>query len=331
MIHGFRWRSGIPWRVLLWVFVTAALTAPAAAQAPAAVAPRPPQGDPSQQVGTFVCPMHPDVQAKTPGTCPVCSMALIRRNPSAQTAYDLEISTSPAPVVAGRPFQLQVTVREPKTNRVVKDFTEVHEKRYHMFVISQDLEHYDHVHPEQQPDGSWSIDITVPKTGHYKIYSDFLPRGGTPQVIARSLVTADVAGEHGNETRLTPDRELSHISDSMSVTLRLPPGGLMAGREQTLTYQIADAASGAPVTDIEPYLGAWGHSLLISEDTSHVVHAHPSEHVREGPDSKGGGPELTFKATLPKPGNYRIWTQIKRRGEVSTAVFTVAVAPPAIR
>jgi hypothetical protein len=53
--------------------------------------------------------------------------------------------------------------------------------------------------------------------------------------------------------------------------------------------------------------------------------------VREGRGAKGGGPELTFKATLPESGNYRIWTQIKRRGEVSTAVFTVAVAPPAIR
>jgi hypothetical protein len=117
----------------------------------------------------------------------------------------------------------------------------------------------------------------------------------------------------------------------MSVTLRLPPGGLIAGREQTLTYRIVDAATGAPVSDIEPYLGAWGHSLLISEDTSHVVHAHPSEHVHAGADAKGGGPELTFKAILPEPGTYRIWTQIKRGGDVSTAVFTVAVAPATIR
>jgi hypothetical protein len=258
-------------------------------------------------------------------------MALVSRNPSTQHPYNLEIRTSPAPVVPGQPFKLQVTVRDPEGKGVIKDFTEVHEKRYHMFVISQDLEHYDHIHPEQQPDGAWSIDVTVPRAGHYKLYSDFLPRGGTPQVIARSLVTAGVAGELGTETRLTPDRELSHIADSMSVTLGLPPGGLIAGREQTLTYRIADAATGAPVTDIEPYLGAWGHSLFISADTNHAVHAHPSEHVREGRGAKGGGPELTFKATLPESGNYRIWTQIKRRGEVSTAVFTVAVAPPAIR
>ena len=331
MIHGFRRRPGIPSPAVLWLFVIAALAAPAAAQPSPAAAARRPQSDLAQPKGTFVCPMHPAVQSKTTGTCAVCGMALVSGDPSPQNAYTLEIRTSPAQVVPGRPFDLQVTVRDTKTKAVVKDFTEVHEKRYHMFVISHDLEHYAHIHPEQQPNGSWSLEITVPKPGHYKIYSDFLPKGGTPQVIARSLVTAGVAGEHGSETRLTADRELSHIADSMSVTLGLPPGGLIAGREQTLTYRITDAATGAPVTDIEPYLGAWGHSLLVSEDTSHAVHAHPSEHVRGGPDAKGGGPELTFKATLPEPGNYRIWTQIKRGGEVSTAVFTVAVAPPAVR
>ena len=311
---------------VLWLFMIAVLVTPAAAQAGP-----PPDRAQAKQSGTFVCSMHPDVQAKAPGTCPICRMALVRRDPSAQNAYNLEIRTSPETVVHGRPFRLQITVRDPRTKAVVKDFTEVHEKPYHMFVISQDLEHYDHIHPDQQPDGSWSIEVTVPKAGQYKIYSDFLPRGGTPQVIARSLVTAGVAGDYGSRTRLTPDRELSHIADSMSVTLELPRGGLIAGREQTLTYRIADAATGAPVTNIQPYLGAWGHSLLISEDTSHVIHAHPAEHVRDGRDSKGGGPELTFKAILPEPGNYRIWTQIKRGGDVSTAVFTVAVAPPTSR
>lgn len=330
MIHGFRQCPGTRSRSILWLLLISALAAPAAAQPPRAAA-APPRIEAAPQAGAFTCPMHPDVRSTTQGTCPVCGMALVSRDPAAAGGYDVQITTSPTPVVAGRPFELQVTVRNPKTKTVVKEFTEVHEKRYHMFVISQDLEHYDHVHPEQRPDGSWSLELTVPKPGHYKIYSDFLPRGGTPQVIARTLVTAGVAGEHAAGTRLTPDTELSHIADSMSVTLQLPPGGLIAGREQALTYRVTDAATGAPVTDIEPYLGAWGHSLLISEDTSHVVHAHPAEHLHEGPNPKGGGPALTFRAALPEPGTYRIWTQIKRRGEVSTAVFTVAVAPPAIR
>ena len=58
---------------------------------------------------------------------------------------------------------------------------------------------------------------------------------------------------------------------------------------------------------------------------NHVVHAHPLESLRPGLDPQGGGPTLSFEALLPEAGTYRIWTQIKRRGQVSTAVFTVSV------
>jgi hypothetical protein len=82
------------------------------------------------------------------------------------------------------------------------------------------------------------------------------------------------------------------------------------------------------VRDIEPYLGAWGHSLIVSEDLARVIHAHPVEMLPDGRPSGRGGPTLTFKAALPEPGTYRIWTQIKRNGQIATAVFTVSAAPP---
>ena len=96
------------------------------------------------------------------------------------------------------------------------------------------------------------------------------------------------------------------------MALELPPAGLVAGREETFVYRIADARTGDPVTDIEPYLGAWGHSVIMSEDTSSLVHAHPVELLPENNRIAGGGPALTFKALMPKPGTYRVWTQLKR-------------------
>ncbi|MGH9203725.1 MAG: hypothetical protein ACRD2A_21065, partial [Vicinamibacterales bacterium] len=93
-------------------------------------------------------------------------------------------------------------------------------------------------------------------------------------------------------------------------------------------------ATGAPVTDVEPYLGAFGHTLVMSADTLHYVHAHPVELLPEAASSgvpAKGGPVLTFKAMVPKPGRYRLWTQIKRKGTVSTVQFTVEVASPAAR
>lgn len=282
-----------------------------------------------QQAAAFVCPMHPDVRSTAPGKCSICGMALINADPLAAREYLMDIRTAPTAVLPGQPFRLLLTVRDPDSKSVVALFDEVHEKRFHLFVISQDLDHYAHVHPEQQLDGSWALDVAVPEAGYYKIYGDFLPTGGTPQVIARALVTAGFTGDLASSgATLTPDRSLRKTVGSMSVALELPSNSLVAGREEKFVYHITDASTGVPVNDIEPYLGAWGHSLVMSEDTSHFVHAHPIELLPEEGMPAQGGPTLTFKALLPAPGRYRIWTQIQRGGEVETAVFTVAAASP---
>ena len=82
----------------------------------------------------------------------------------------------------------------------------MHERQYHLFVISQDMTHFQHIHPELQADGTWVIDVTLPKAGYYKVLSDFLPAGGASQFIARPLVTAGYTGDlAGDSARLTLD------------------------------------------------------------------------------------------------------------------------------
>lgn len=243
--------------------------------------------------------------------------------------YDVVVQTEPRAVRAGEPFRLEITVREPVSRAVVREFATVHDKRYHLFVISQDLEYYAHVHPEQQTDGSWALNVTVPKAGYYKLYSDFLPAGGTPQVVALPLVTAGFRGDLASSgALLRPDRVLNKNVGDMTVAMSLPAGGFVAGREETFACHLTERRGGAPVSDIEPYLAAWGHTLVMSEDTQSVVHAHPVELVPAGEPSARGGPTITFKALFPKAGRYRLWTQLKRHEEVVTAVFTVDVVSP---
>lgn len=226
---------------------------------------------------------------------------------------------------------LRLTVREPATHAVVRDFIEVHEKPYHLFVLSHDLDYYDHVHPQQRADGSFDVDVAFPKPGFYKLYSDFLPLGATPQVVAATIATAGFSGTLASQrARLVPDETLTKTVVGMRVQLTLPTDGLVAGRDEKLQYHVVDVATGTPVADLEPYLAAYGHTLVVSEDTLHYVHAHPVELPDYGA-AAGGGPDLTFKAMLPKPGRYRVWTQLKRRGVVSTVSFNVAVASPAER
>ena len=289
--------------------------------------------DQVRQVATtvYACPMHPDATATAPGTCPRCGMALVAMDPFDAREYIVDVATEPRAVKAGAPFSLRLTVREPVSRAVVTNFATVHEKQFHLFVISQDLQHYDHVHPEQQADGSWLLTVTLPRAGYYRLYSDFLPAGGTPQVIALPLVTSAFRGDIASSSaRLVLDRELTSTVGTMRVSLALPETPLTAGREEKFAFELTDLRTGAPVTDLEPYLAAWGHTLLLSEDTLAVVHAHPLEPVLDDPAARGG-PVITFKAMFPKPGRYRLWTQLKRAGTVSTVVFTIGVASPVNR
>jgi hypothetical protein len=279
----------------------------------------------------YLCPMHPDVVARAPASCPRCGMALALADPYDAREFLVDVAATPAAPRAGARTRLRLTVREPATGKVVRDLVEVHEKPYHLFVISQDLEHYDHVHPQPRADGSLAIDVVLPKPGFYTLYSDFLPLGAAPQVISTTIATADFNGTlTSGRAHLVPDAILMKTVDNMRVTLTLPPGGFVAGRDERLQYHLTDAATGAPIVDIEPYLAAFGHTLVLSEDTVHYVHAHPIELLPETRPA-AGGPDLTFKALLPKPGRYRAWTQVQRRGRVSTVSFTVDVASPAER
>jgi hypothetical protein len=259
-------------------------------------------------------------------------MALVRMDPFDALEYDVETQTDPAAIRPGRPFRLRLTIREPRTHAVVREFAAVHDKRYHLFVISADLEHYAHVHPEQEADGSWTLTVTVPRAGYYTLYSDFLPAGAAPQVVALPLVTAGYDGDlASSRAALTPDRVLRKTVGDMTAALAVPADGFAAGREEKFACHLTERRTGVAVTDLEPYLAAWGHTLILSEDTLAIVHAHPVEPVPLDDPAARGGPSITFKALFPKAGRYRIWTQLKRHGEIVTAVFTIDVASPTRR
>jgi hypothetical protein len=100
---------------------------------------------------------------------------------------------------------------------------------------------------------------------------------------------------------------------------------LVAGDYGHLRFTLTDARTGEPVQDLQPYLGAFGHALIMSDDMRDAVHSHPSP----GPDSdisRGfGGPDVTFEGYMPRPGLYRAWSQFLRGGTLTTFSFTFSV------
>ena len=275
----------------------------------------------------WFCPMHPEVTAAEGGRCRKCGMALVAGDPFDTREYTFEFTTAPTAVKAGVPITMHFSVRHPGTGALITSFEVVHDKRYHLFVVSRDMNVFEHIHPEQQPDGTWAIEVTLPNPGYYQILSDFLPTGGSPQFIGRTLVTTDFTGDlESQAAHLEPETVLTKTVGSISAHVEFEPSILVAGQYGHLAFTLTDAVTRQPVTDLQPYLGAFGHMLILSEDMRDYVHSHPFE----GPESdisKGfGGPNVTFEGYLPRSGRYRAWSQFQRKGEVITVPFTLNVS-----
>ena len=254
-------------------------------------------------------------------------MELVPVAPAVAEDFDLLMESTPAAPLPGQKVRLQFTLRNPISGVQVKDFGVLHDKLFHLFIVSQDLAQFQHIHPSFEPDGRFLIDTVLPRAGHYKVYADLYPLEGAPQVLERNLVTAGHASDlYASEPQLEPDSVLNKTVDGMKIELTLEPAEPIGGRPIVLKYHLTEASSGAPVRDLTPYLAAWGHTLILSEDQRDYVHSHPVEVVPEvlQGEIRRGGPDVTFEALLPRPGTYRIWSQFLRAGRDESAIATVS-------
>jgi hypothetical protein len=302
-----------------------------AAQNPPAQTPSAPQTPESAQApAAFMCPMHPDVVTTEPGKCPRCSMDLVPGTPLALPDFKLNVATSPRVLKPGQPIKFRFSIHHPITGEQARDFAVIHDKLFHLFVISRDLEEFAHIHPERHADGSFTIEHTLPKPGHYKLFADFLPLGGGAQITGYPIATVGTDLDLSASTaKLTPDAGLSKTADGIKVAVLNERASILGGEEVDLIFRFTDAQTEAPITDLEKYLGAFGHLVILSEDMTEYVHAHPREETQPEPNApKLGGPEVLFDALLPKPGRYRAWLQFQRKGELSTVSFTFAAPRP---
>jgi hypothetical protein len=299
-------------------------------------------GDPPDEAVAWVCPMHPSYTAMAAGACPICGMTLIQTRPYDTRDYRLRFRTEPAAVQPGERVTLCFTFLHPDTGSVVKDFEVVHSKLFHLFVISQDMEHFEHIHPTMGDDGMWTIETRLPKAGYYRVLCDFMPRGGSAQFLAAPLITANYAGDLvADSAHLVPDRIFSKSAAGLTAALAFEPAQPVSGQYVHLNLELTDSASGKPVTDLQTYLGQFSHMLLMSEDLATYVHSHPINLIVEQEDAAApeyiiapdadldairGGPRVTFDALLPKAGRFRAWVQFRRNDTVITFPFTFAVA-----
>ncbi len=189
---------------------------------------QPPSAMPSEQP-VYWCPMHPDVRGRAGDKCPQCGMALVRAEASDYQAYLLDFEITPRVLRAHQKAHVRFYVRDPRTDVIVRRFELVHERVLHLFIVSQDLEYFAHVHPTLHRDGSLGVDMDLPRPGVYQMIADFLPVGGAPQLVQKSFVTAGYAGSLLPIAHLAPDTA-DKIAGDTRVKLTMPEP--LAGRER---------------------------------------------------------------------------------------------------
>lgn len=274
----------------------------------------------------YICPMHPNEVKAEPGTCSICGMTLVPGDPMATADYVLRVITEPRAPKPGQKIKFRFQVLHPLTGAPVTEFAEVHDRLFHLFIVSRDMAHFFHEHPAREKDGSFTYEHTLPAAGHYMLFADFMPVGGGPQMIASPLVTAGFEGDIASSLPgLTPDKSWVKIANGVKVELQIDPSKLIAGEETDVPIHFTDEKSGEPVKDLQRYLGAFGHAMMLNDDMTEHVHAHPEEMLEGTNVTSGGGPDLVFHALFPKPGHYRIWLQFLRNDVLSTVPFTVRV------
>ncbi len=292
-------------RACLFVMAAPLLPAIVSAEAPAAQAnSRPPQKD-TAGPQDWACPMDPDVRSDQPGTCPRCGMKLVLHVPE-RMEYRLEMSAAPPVVRPGQTAALTFRILDPKSGERVTHFELVHERLMHLFLVSENLQFFLHDHPVLQADGSFQLPVRLPYGGMYRLLADFYPQGSVPQLAQQTLYVAGVS----TPGKLRPSLEPSP-AENLLATLQMEPEQPLAGLETRLIYTLD------PTAGLEPYLGAWGHMLAVSEDLIDMLHVHPFLADGEATEQ--------FNVVFPRPGLYKIWTQFQRQGIVNTTVFTVPV------
>jgi hypothetical protein len=245
-------------------------------------------------------------ESGTSGTTPVRGLSLEQDG--------LLLSPVSVPDETGEEGTLSFSITSAD-GEAVTEFETEHDKELHLIVVRTDGARFRHVHPKMSADGVWSVPWTWDAAGSYRVFTDFVPTAsGENLTLSR---TVDVAGRFAPEPATAVSA--SDTTDGYTATLT---GDLSASGDSTLIATITK--DGEPVTDLQPYLGAYGHLVALRDGDLAYLHVHP-----EGDEPAPGsvsGPDVTFMTQAPTPGRYLLYLDFKVGGEVRTAHFVLDTA-----
>lgn len=226
---------------------------------------------------------------------------------TSQDGYTLALTDSRAD--AGRSVPVSFTITGPD-GAPVTSYDVQHEKRLHLIAVRRDFSGFQHVHPTLDGDGTWSTDLAL-SPGTWRLFADFKATGAEALTLGTDLA---VDGAY----QAAPPAQDSRTAtvDGFQVTL---DGDLSAGADAKLTLSVSK--EGRPVTDLQPYLGAYGHLVALRSGDLAYLHVHPDGEPGDG--TTRPGPDVVFHTAVPSAGTYHLYLDFQHDGVVRTAAFTV--------
>jgi hypothetical protein len=263
---------------------------------------------------TFACPMHPEITGKEGDTCSKCGMKLEHNdNATAATNVSMQFNTTPATAKPNEEITLSLTpkMKDNPNEQVPLDVE--HTKKIHLIVVNDDLSWFDHIHPELNADGSYTVKEKFPAPGKYTLFADYKPSGGNHTVDNLNVTVEGIAPA---AKKYGADKLIGVAGDGFSVSLTPEGGKFLTNMAMHINGVMMLNGKEVDVNTLEDYLGAKAHMVVVSFDDKKYLHVHPSV--------EGG--KFDLHTTFEKPGVYRGWIQFQSKGKVYTSDFVMNVA-----
>ena len=250
------------------------------------------------------------------------------------------LSTSPDRPQPNSPTRITYTLTSKDGTPLIPDKLMVtHDRLMHLIVVSRDLGYFAHLHPLDVGGGRYSITNTLPAPGSYILFNEFYTAEGKAQIERDVLSVGGVAQDSADPAlpqTLGVPQQVDGLTAVLSASARKIP------RRSSTSFKLSVTRDGKPAADLEPFLGAPAHVVIVSADTKQFAHTHadvPGGAMSVSGDmagmNKGSmamptpparfGPDLLFTHTFMQPGPYRIWVQFGHTGKVVTFDFNVQV------
>jgi hypothetical protein len=244
--------------------------------------------------------------------------------------------------------------KEMRLDKIIPD----HGHLMHLFLISlPNLDRFYHIHPDQITKDTFTERLPSVSAGNYALFADIVRESGFPDTMTTRLKLPEVPGNPptGDDSETIVTSPSNERGPGMALTLPDQSrwewdlgGQLLRARQPVLLRFRIFGKDGKPASDFEPYMGMAGHLVIVKRDLTVFAHVHPSgsmpmaalmlleNHKNNGTPEMTAmpgmretamPPEVTFPYGFPDPGDYRLFVQIKRSGQVQTVAFDAHVEP----